>query len=102
MADAPPRTESFAFLLLPGFTLVAFASAVEPLRLANLLSGQRLYTWRTVGEGETGVRSSVGVNVATDTNLTELDRDTTIIVVGGSSVKSGVTKPVLTWLRRHA
>ncbi len=40
-------TRSYAFVLVPGFTLLAFASAVEPLRIANQLSQQRpLYRWR--------------------------------------------------------
>ncbi|MPL91552.1 hypothetical protein SDC9_37627 [bioreactor metagenome] len=35
-------TRSYAFLLVPGFTLLAFSSAVEPLRIANQLSQQPL------------------------------------------------------------
>ena len=33
----------YGFLLLPDFTMMSFASAVEPLRLANRLTEKNLY-----------------------------------------------------------
>ncbi|MBT4987533.1 MAG: hypothetical protein HOM87_06995, partial [Proteobacteria bacterium] len=33
----------YGFLLLPEFTMMSFASAVEPLRLANRIAEQNLY-----------------------------------------------------------
>ena len=38
----------FVFLLLDGFTHVALASAIEPLRLANEVLGRNAYSWRLV------------------------------------------------------
>src|SRR3546814_17925035 len=35
--------QTFGFLLLPHFSLLAFSSAVEPLRAANRLAGQAPY-----------------------------------------------------------
>lgn len=37
--------QSFAFLLMPGFSAMAFFAAIEPLRIANRLAGQELYRW---------------------------------------------------------
>ena len=37
--------ERIGFLLVPQFSMMAFFSAVEPLRVANRLSGQELYSW---------------------------------------------------------
>lgn len=34
-----------AFLLMPGFSAIAFFAALEPLRIANRLSGSELYRW---------------------------------------------------------
>ncbi len=102
MAQTSVRTEGFAFLLLRGFTLVAFASALEPLRLANRISGKPLYSWKTMAEDGGEIVSSTGVPIRPDSGLEPLDRDTTIIVVGGKSVKLSITKPILTWLRREA
>ena len=36
-------TQSVGFLLLDKFTLISLASAVEPLRMANQLSGRELF-----------------------------------------------------------
>ena len=49
--EAPSRRERFVFLLLERFTLIAFAGAVEPLRLANRMSGRTLYEWQVVSDG---------------------------------------------------
>jgi transcriptional regulator GlxA family with amidase domain len=100
--DLPPRPERFVFLLLENFTLIAFASAVEPLRLANRMSGRTLYEWQVVTETGGPVHASNGVAMQPDAGLPEVGRDATIIVVGGLNVKQAITRPVLTWLRREA
>ena len=33
------------FLLIPNFSMLAFASAIEPLRAANRMSGTELFSW---------------------------------------------------------
>ncbi|MCZ6861777.1 MAG: hypothetical protein O7I42_16130 [Alphaproteobacteria bacterium] len=43
-AASEPRR--FGFLLVPKFAVMAFTSAVEPLRAADLLSGRKLYARR--------------------------------------------------------
>ncbi|MBT8115251.1 MAG: GlxA family transcriptional regulator [Arenicella sp.] len=35
----------YGFLLVPNFSMIAFSSAVEVLRMANRLSGENLYEW---------------------------------------------------------
>ena len=99
---AESRPETFVFLLLPRFTMIAFASAIEPLRIANAMAGRTLYEWRTVAEGGGEVLASNDVAIRVDGELGELGRDTTLIVVGGIEVKSNITRPVVTWLRRES
>jgi transcriptional regulator GlxA family with amidase domain len=41
--EAQGEPLSVGFLLVPGFALMSYAAAVEPLRAANLLSGRTLY-----------------------------------------------------------
>jgi len=96
------RPEPFVFLLLDNFTLIAFACAVEPLRLANRMAGRKLYEWRVVTPDGGPVTASNGVTLQADGPMDELARDTTIMVVGGLRVKAAISKPVLTWLRREA
>ena len=40
-------------ILIPDFSLMAFSSAIEPLRLANRLADRKLYDWRVVSVMET-------------------------------------------------
>ena len=57
-AERPFRV---AFVLVPQFSMVAFASALEPLRLANRQSGRRLYAWWTVSVDGAPVTASNGI-----------------------------------------
>jgi transcriptional regulator GlxA family with amidase domain len=57
MFGAPPKElpQKIAFLLVPNFSMIAFTSAVEPLRLANRASGQDLYSWHLFSpDGQAG------------------------------------------------
>ena len=63
---APPALESIAFLLVEQFSLVALAAALEPLRLANQLSGRGLFRWHTLSLDGRPVRASNGMLVAPD------------------------------------
>ena len=101
-AAEPARPERFVFLLLENFTMIAFAGAVEPLRLANRMSGRTLYEWEVVSDGGAPVAASNGVVIQAGGGLETLARDAVIVVVGGLGVKQATTKPVLTWLRREA
>jgi transcriptional regulator GlxA family with amidase domain len=96
------RPQTFVFLLLENFTLIAFASAIEPLRLANRMSGRALYAWRVVSATGEPVTASNGLVVQADGGLAELGRESVIVVVGGLNVKAAISRPVLTWLRREA
>jgi AraC family transcriptional regulator, glycine betaine-responsive activator len=96
------RLEQFVFLLLENFTLIAFAGAIEPLRLANRMSGRTLYEWQVVTETGGPVTASNGVVLQADAGLGEVPRDAVILVVGGLNVKQAISRPILTWLRREA
>jgi AraC family transcriptional regulator, glycine betaine-responsive activator len=101
-ASPDPRPERVVFLLLDNFTLIAFAGAIEPLRLANRMAGRTLYDWQVVTETGGPVSASNGVVLEADAALGDAGRDATILVVSGLKVKQAITKPVLTWLRREA
>ena len=44
----PSGPERFAFVLVPNFSMIAFASALEPLRIANRMADRELYGWQIV------------------------------------------------------
>lgn len=97
-----PRPDRFVFLLLENFTLIAFAGAVEPLRLANRMSGRQLYEWQVITADGQPAAASNGVVVEATAGLVALEKNTTILVVGGVNVRQAITRPILTWLRREA
>jgi transcriptional regulator GlxA family with amidase domain len=100
--SATPRR--FVFLLLDRFTMLAFASALEPLRIANRITGRNVYAWSLAGEaGEGGyVSASCGAAFRLDMGLDEVAREDTVFVCGGIDVGRATTKGVLNWLRREA
>jgi AraC family transcriptional regulator, carnitine catabolism transcriptional activator len=95
------QTRTFAFLLLPEFTLLAFSSAVEPLRIANQLAQKPLYRWVILSEDGFPVRSSSGVEVGVDVPLAELDSDLHLLVCSGNDGRSAASDKTLSALRIH-
>ena len=98
--SAAPRR--FVFLLLDQFTMLSFAGAIEPLRIANRIGGRTLYTWALAGEGGDVATCSNGAAFKLDMGLDELSREDVVLVCGGVDVQEATTRPVLNWLRREA
>jgi len=97
---AAPRR--FVFLLLDRFTMLAFASAIEPLRIANRVAGRPIYTWALAGEGGETAICSNGTAFRLDMGLDDIERDDVLFVCGGIDVQRATTRGVLNWLRREA
>jgi transcriptional regulator GlxA family with amidase domain len=98
----PVKTREFAFLTLPRFTLLAFSSAVDPLRIANQLTQRPLYRWRVVSLDGAPTESSAGIRVEADQGLQPVGRDTTVIVCSGTDATHAADRKALTWLREHS
>lgn len=104
-ATSNPRATTprrFVFLLLDRFTMLSFASAIEPLRIANRVAGRTLYTWVLAGEGGGSIACSNGAEFRLDMGLDEIDREDTVLVCGGIDVQRATTKGIVNWLRREA
>lgn len=99
--DGKP-TQCVGFLLLDQFTLISLASAVEPLRMANQLSGQELYRWHTFSPGGQPVWASDGVPITPDASWDKPGVADTVIVCGGVGIQSVVTREHITWLKALA
>jgi len=100
--DAAPKTRRFVFVLLNNFSLLSFASAMECLRIANRMSGRRLYDWRLASEDGEMVSCSAGTSFAVDSDLGDLGRDDTVLVCAGIAVQDETSKKLVGWLRREA
>ncbi len=92
----------FIFLLLDNFSLISYACAVEPLRLANRYHSSNFYEWYSASENGKTAECSAGTNFQVDMGLEETKRGDTIIICGGINVKDHTGKAILNWLRREA
>ncbi|SNX70496.1 AraC family transcriptional regulator with amidase-like domain [Cereibacter ovatus] len=102
LSDKSNRPRRFVFLLLDRFTMISFAGAIEPLRIANRVAGRTLYTWALAGENGTEAVCSNGAAFRLDMGLGEIDREDVLLVCGGIDVQKATTRAVVNWLRREA
>ncbi len=96
--EAPER---FGFLLMPQFSLIAFSSAVETLRLANRCADASLYSYRLLGQNGEAVQASGGFTLQVDDSLQAAAEFDTVVVCGGVAVHQFEDREVLAALR-HA
>ena len=93
---------SIVFLLLDQFTLMSLAAAVEPLRMANQLSGQELYKWHTASPDGNPVWASDGVPITPDGSILSVPPADIVMVCGGIGIQGTVTGELVKWLRSQA
>lgn len=98
MTMAPERID---FLLVEGFSALAFFSTVEPLRVANRLAAQPLFAWRLHSADGQPVAASSGMRVVVDAPLEALVPPGTLIVCAGFHPERGLGRAGLAALRRY-
>jgi transcriptional regulator GlxA family with amidase domain len=96
------KPKRFVYVLMDNFTLLSFASSIECLRIANRMAGKDLYSWLLISEDGEPVTCSAGTSFNVDSELCELQRDDSIMLVAGLDVQQATTKKMLGWLRREA
>ncbi|MER9307357.1 GlxA family transcriptional regulator [Mesorhizobium sp. M0496] len=105
MAESQSTCRNYCFYLLPAFSLQAFSSAVEALRLANEVLGRDVYSWQVISDDGQPAASSCGLLVCADSSLLfERERArrsmsaSAVVVVGGRNAPSP-HKQLDAWLR---
>lgn len=94
--------QHFNFVLVEEFSHLAFSCAVEPLRIANLLSGETLYRWSFASEdGESATCSNASVTLVHH-GLDTLPKCDRLFILSGINMRAHLTKALLTMLRREA
>ena len=99
--DAGSDAFRVGIVMLPGFSLMAFAATVEPLRSANLMREAELYRWTYLSADGDSVTSSGGLPIASQ-NLPS-DRDIpfdSIILCGGLGCERYRNRSLTNFLRR--
>ncbi|MEI9425837.1 GlxA family transcriptional regulator [Mesorhizobium sp. Cs1299R1N1] len=97
----------FSLYLGPGFSLQAFSSAVEALRLANEVLEAESYAWRIVSDDGRPVTSSCGLTISVDTSLNEergllgkMGLFPSVAVICGGSHPLAENRTLHGWLRQ--
>ena len=98
---ALPRSK-FAFLTLPRYSMIALSSAVEPLRMANLLTRQTVYEWSIVSLDGEPTPASNGLQLSPTLALDKAGTVDILFVCGGVDVQQAVSPKVLAALKRLA
>jgi transcriptional regulator GlxA family with amidase domain len=99
-SDRPPT--HIGFLLIPDFALLGYASAIEPLRAANRLSGRDLYRWSHVAIDGLSATASNGVAIKADCGLNDDIRFDCLFVCAGGNPAAFRHQPTFAWLRQLA
>ncbi len=93
--DAP---HSVGFLIVPQFSMLAFASAVEPLRVANRMAGRELYQWRVVSRDGKSVLASNGMALLADYSIENKFKPSLVVACAGFEPSRYFDRKMKRWL----
>lgn len=82
--------------------MIALTSAVEPLRMANIVTGKPVYDWSITSLDGTPTTASNGLTLSPTVALDQIKSVDILFVCGGVEVQSAVSPQVLSALRRFA
>jgi AraC family carnitine catabolism transcriptional activator len=90
-------------LLLPAFSQLGLAAAIETLFIANWLADARLYSWVRLSKAGGEVEASNGMRIAVDASIDSAARYDAVFVLASFEPKEQAIDPRLkAWLRRLA
>lgn len=92
-------TVTMLFFLVPSFSMIAFASAIEPLRLANRAMGQQAYRWQVLSKDGKPAVASNGISVAADGCYADAETASAAIVCAGVDVQTFEHRDLIARLR---
>lgn len=93
--------EQFHFYLVENFTHLAFSCAIDPLRLANWIVGEDLYSWSCASENGETARSSDGTVILVGHGFDARVKADRLFVLGGLEVNTHISKSLIAALRRE-
>ncbi len=100
MPDNSPT--QIGIILIDGFSLMSYASIVEPFRAVNDLAGKTLYTWTHVAPSGGAVQASNGASLIAEQNITEASRFDLLFVFAAGDPAAIDDRALFGWLRRRA
>ena len=97
---ADSKSIYYGFFMVPDFPLLAFSSAIEPLRMANRLSNQVLYQWSLFSIDDAAVMASNGMYFAPTATVNNAENVDTLFVISGIDAHRYCDQALLNWLRK--
>jgi transcriptional regulator GlxA family with amidase domain len=94
--------EHFGFLLVPSFSLIAFSSVIESLRMANQSAEKILYQWTVCTLDGASIKASNGLEIKPDCSIDDIHNLSTFFVCGGIEIADQWSKPMQVALRKIA
>lgn len=94
------KPQHFAFLLVENHTHLTLACATEPLRIANMISGQDLYSWSFASEDGQAATASNGAQTLVQHRFSEVPKCDRAFVIPGLGMTDHITPPLLASIRR--
>lgn len=101
--QSDPVSRDVGIVPPPGFAMMAFTSAIEPMRAANRISERELYRWYLYSPDGQPVIASNGIVVLPDQSMADstVNLDT-ILVCGGLDAHAFDDTRTFAWLRAQA
>ena len=94
------RPIKFAFFTLPRYSMIAVVNAVEPLRMANLVTGKSVYDWTFASLDGKPTLASNGMQLAPTIPVAEIAAVDVVFVCGGVNIRDAISPSLLAALRR--
>ena len=98
----PLQATRYVFLLVPQFSMIAFSSAVEPLRMANRVNGRQLYEWTLVSIDDQPVSASNGIVFTPNVAMAQINKADGLFVCSGVDIYDVDIKPYINPIKRFA
>ncbi len=100
MIGSGEATTRIGFYLVPHFSMMAFSSAIEPLRMANQVAGKELYDWTLISSDGEPVIASNGLPFVVQHGTDSRERYDAVFVCAGINVHQVHDEPGMQWLRQ--
>jgi len=94
--------QRFGFFLVPGFSMLSLAAAVEPLRMANAQAQEELYQWEFLSWDDLPVSASNQMVTAPTINVDQVKVLDVLLIVAGINVATYGDDVFFAWLRQAA
>ena len=82
--------------------MISLSASVEPLRMANRLSENKVYSWVTISADGAPVAASNGLVITPDRAITDSTDLDLIFLCGGVDIERTYDKALLFWIRKLA